>query len=180
MGAKEGSDTVHTLRAMSVRFAFKDALGIPHSILVHQVSESLIRSGEAPGGIAAAIASKLDVNVYRRSEDPVPMFTPLPAGSDGPAAVFNLVGQYYSGKPEGSDTEEVRLTRFRDELVSLAKLLEDADDMREKPLVFPYKIGCGIAGGQWERYEAMIIHSAIELFPDRDVIIATRKQDLAA
>lgn len=64
-----------------------------------------------------------------------------------------LFGQYNPGKPKSGDTYENRKCWFKD---SLSDFLVKAKDLKVKKLGFPYKIGCGYAGGKWEDYLTMI------------------------
>ena len=77
------------------------------------------------------------------------------------------------------DTEEYRLVYFRQALAKLKDYLlefnNDDDDKDKKDsnnnnnklkintIVFPYKIGCGLAGGEWEDYKREIERFAKEL-----------------
>ncbi len=83
----------------------------------------------------------------------------------GPA-IANLVGQISPGKPgdyssrykissssSSSDSAELRLVGFRS---ALTKFLAQAKIHQWKRILFPYKIGCGLAGGQWEHYLPLI------------------------
>ncbi|XP_064114804.1 uncharacterized protein LOC135221013 isoform X2 [Macrobrachium nipponense] len=47
-----------------------------------------------------------------------------------------------------SDTQENRIRWFRE---CLGKLVSELPKMDVKRVIFPYKIGCGLAGGNWER-----------------------------
>ena len=96
--------------------------------------------------------------------------------------VITLYAQYYPGKPGiwgrrydrdnvVPDTAVIRETAFKTCLCGLGKL------MRSKGLThvaMPYKIGCGLAGCDWIRYQAMIqdwlaenidLHVVIYKFP---------------
>ena len=69
--------------------------------------------------------------------------------------VANLLGQYYPGKSKyDNDSPEKRQGWFKKcmETLSTLPLLQDPTHS----IAFPYTIGCGAAGGDWEVYEAMI------------------------
>ena len=65
--------------------------------------------------------------------------------------IINLLGQYYPGKPKHkNDTYEMRKKWFidcLDEIIKINKL---------DSIAFPYKIGCGLAGGDWKEYLDML------------------------
>lgn len=75
--------------------------------------------------------------------------------------VVNLYGQYNGGPCTdcGVDSEAHRLNALRAALFSFISIEEPAS------LALPYRIGCGIAGGNWDRYHAMLKDIAA-LFPD--------------
>ena len=64
---------------------------------------------------------------------------------------FGVGDKYYRRVPDGyEDTYEEREKWFRQCLDELGK----CDQYQS--LAFPYKIGCGLAGGNWENYLVMI------------------------
>lgn len=67
-------------------------------------------------------------------------------------SVINMYAQYNPGypTPKGNDTVERREEAFLNCLREIYKLNPDS-------IAFPYKIGCGLAGGSWERYLEMIL-----------------------
>jgi len=76
-----------------------------------------------------------------------------------------LLGQYYPGKPGrwdthygpalyGPDTSEARSKWFQEALEDLSKHLQDKDQWT---VVFPWKIGCGLAGGDWSKYVSYLM-----------------------
>ena len=65
-----------------------------------------------------------------------------------------------------NDTKTNREVYFQDCLSSLLELLimiDDDDDNKPKTIIFPYRIGCGYAGGNWNKYKKMIEAFAIKL-----------------
>lgn len=68
--------------------------------------------------------------------------------------IVNLYGQYYPnvGKYKG-DLMEDRIRYFQSGLDAI----KDYCKLKNKnTLAFPYGIGCGLAGGNWEIYESML------------------------
>ena len=65
-------------------------------------------------------------------------------GNDWNPIVINLLGQYGPGKPRGAnDSREKRYQWFVQGLDAIGQL----DNLTN--LAFPYRIGCGAAGGNW-------------------------------
>lgn len=69
--------------------------------------------------------------------------------------VINIIGQYYPGKSKYSnDTKEKRIEWFRQALELIDETI--CDNGNNYSFAFPYKIGCGLAGGDWNLYYDMI------------------------
>lgn len=79
-----------------------------------------------------------------------------------------LLGQYYPGRSGrfsrgtkygpalyGDDTPEQRLIWFQAALQELQAQLKNKDGWS---VVFPYRIGCGLAGGAWNQYRPLLDH----------------------
>lgn len=77
-----------------------------------------------------------------------------------------LFAQRYPGKPKRlDDTAPMRETWFRQCLSQL----NDYQELRQG-VAFPWRIGCGLAGGEWTHYERMI-HEWADKNPDIPVKI---------
>lgn len=93
-----------------------------------------------------------------RSELPLPGETPgniiVRGDGEGQRYVINLIGQYYPGKckyPNSKrDGYDARLGYFR------SCLMKIADIPNLHSIVFPWRIGCGAAGGDWGQYLSSI------------------------
>lgn len=64
---------------------------------------------------------------------------------------FNLYGQNTPGKTRSNLQRNQRIQWFADGLNEITFKLSSP-----KKIYFPYKIGCGMAGGNWEKYLKMI------------------------
>ncbi len=90
--------------------------------------------------------------------------------------VINLMGQYYPGKPKYPystlDGVRVRETYFHRGLLRIAKI----PDLES--VAFPWKIGCGAAGGIWEHYLGNITNFAnyVESTQGTKVVIYRREE----
>jgi hypothetical protein len=63
-------------------------------------------------------------------------------------------GKYYGERPKDyHDTIKNRLEWFRQSLFSFGEYISDnySNDKKAK-IYIPYKIGCGLAGGDWDKY----------------------------
>lgn len=91
-------------------------------------------------------------------------------GGNAQRIVVNLHGQVYPGKPRqmGVDTASRRVGYFTEALASLVYHVRyfTEDDVS---IVFPARIGCGLAGGDWATYLQAIAEFAT------DVVEASRK-----
>lgn len=68
----------------------------------------------------------------------------------GPRTVINLYGQYYPGPAKyARDMPEDRLRFFHSGLDAIAALGLSS-------VAMPFGIGCGLAGGDWAQYDAII------------------------
>jgi O-acetyl-ADP-ribose deacetylase (regulator of RNase III) len=130
-----------------MRTIIGDLLDIKQGILVHQVN----CQGVMGAGIALSIRSRWPIvyDEYRRFCNSMTPNTllgriQLVQVADG-LMVYNLFGQLNYGR--GLETNY--------KMVECA--LADLANQRSKmPVYFPYKIGCGLAGGDWDKYLAII------------------------
>lgn len=121
-------------------------------------------------GLSKALFSKFPYsNVYNGSSEPrVPGTIVIRGGSGGQRGVVNLFGQEKPGKPTGAESRATREGWFESGLNSL---IEINSTMSLGSVAFPYGIGCGLAGGTWANYEAMITAFAQQVADDVEVTI---------
>lgn len=158
-----------------------DDFGTKHNWLVQQ--ENCARSN--PHGLSLAIRNKysygcvLHLSPSERKPGKILIRQPpdgleygAEAWSQGPVVV-NFLAQRFPGKPGGlTDNARFREAYFRHCLDALRESV-DAEVAKRKGLqggfqpqlnvVFPDKIGCGLAGGDWKRYRKMITDWARKL-----------------
>lgn len=80
----------------------------------------------------------------------------------GNPIVFNIYGQYYPGHGgDPGDTKENREAAFHKILDKIIKLV-DHMGIKNPSIGFPCRIGCNLAGGDWNRYHEMITNFALE------------------
>jgi hypothetical protein len=76
-------------------------------------------------------------------------------------AVIHMFGQFLPGKPNSfykqySDYKNFK-DGFKDRIEYFKSCLKKIDELNlEEPVAMPYKIGCGLAGGNWSIYEKML------------------------
>jgi O-acetyl-ADP-ribose deacetylase (regulator of RNase III) len=80
--------------------------------------------------------------------------------------IINMYAQYYPGNPVPGNWDDkiARERYFKDCLDAIAKL----PDL--KSIAFPFGIGCGLAGGNWENYSKMLEDFAA-IIPDVKVVL---------
>ncbi len=67
-----------------------------------------------------------------------------------PQRVIAIYGQVYPGKPKYPDSPTDGYTARQQHFVSALRAISKIPDLTE--IAFPYRIGCGAAGGDWEWY----------------------------
>lgn len=153
---------------VNVQYIDGDLLTAPVDYICHQCN--CTSTGAA--GLAAAIFSKWpEANTYRNKISRV--FGSYSYHSTvGGKVIINLYSQHNPGRADdhGVDSYPNRLNAFRR---SLTSFLESNYNFGMKKIGLPYMIGCGLGGGNWADYEA-IIHQIAEKFPDK-VFVVVRK-----
>jgi len=86
-------------------------------------------------------------------------------------SIINMYAQVRPGRPfsksNGVDSEEYRILLFQKCLNKISKI------KNLESIAFPYKIGCGLAGGDWDKYYKLIQDFA-EKNPEIEVQIITK------
>lgn len=148
----------------NVKTITDDILNATEDYIVQQCCCTAVK----PAGLSKAIADKFNVNPYinRRpmkkggntaiEEDRA---TPGSCIILGERKIACLFGQYAQGKPganEVADGAKDRRVYFSAAFMDLlTQIPPDAS------LAIPYKIGCGLAGGNWDLYERLINKIAV-------------------
>lgn len=149
------------------------------SIIVHQTN-CVTRK---PHGISEQIAQRWPkANVYAKRQGTTPntactldegvpgTCVLLPTGKKKPLYIAAVMGQicpgdgksdYWClryGKNHADDTSAARQKHFAAGLRDLARqlLCMAFTDGIDKTVAFPYRVGCGLAGGRWDLYEPLI------------------------
>ena len=136
--------------------------------VAHQINSVTVKSH----GLAAAIAQTwpwADVYTQRKAKSANTAATPTPPGTlvvctdpttHSPLTVIGMVAQYTPGKVGAwskyyaplpyPETTQVRQQWFQECLEALDALALPS------PVAMPFQIGCGLAGGDWSTYKAML------------------------
>jgi len=102
-------------------------------------------------------------DVYKGRTDPDKLGTMYISG-DGEEHryVINLFGQFFPGICKSTYGNKDNTT-LREE--AFKKCLDELSDMKDlESIAFPWGIGCGMAGGDWDKYEKMISKFALKNF----------------
>jgi len=135
-----------------------DLLEAKEKYIAHQCNAT---SNQA-GGLAHYLFKRFPyANIYKHRPYPY-----KPTGPDFPGHfvltgngidqrfVINMLAQYYPGDPVGDasllDSRKKREAYFTSCLVSMAQI------KNMESIAFPFKIGCGLAGGDWDTYLKML------------------------
>ena len=78
---------------------------------------------------------------------------------------INMFAQYKYGR----DKQYTDYTAFEECLAKIKTFLKNYDIKKDIPVAFPYKIGCGLAGGDWNIIKEMLKKFSDEI--EQDVII---------
>jgi hypothetical protein len=74
--------------------------------------------------------------------------------SEGGVTIANMYAQYYPGPPTNAgDGAVMRVDWFRSCLEQLAVYAKAHNKTR---VAMPYGVGCGLAGGRWAEYQALL------------------------
>jgi O-acetyl-ADP-ribose deacetylase (regulator of RNase III) len=151
-----------------------DLLDAPEKYILHQTNS--ISTGKA-AGIARAIFDKFPyADCYADRKEQVKPGT-IDIRGDGikQRFVINLHGQLYPGKSKypqsGTDGIAAREKYFYHGLLRVAKI------SNLESIAINYGIGCGLAGGSWERYLGQLKIFADHLEKDKVAVRLYRKNN---
>jgi len=119
-------------------------LDITYGYIVHQCNCRTKNSR----GLATQIFQKYPyANIYRYQNN-----LRVPGNIQITHNVIGLFAQDTPGKPNSTETKELRLQWFIECLTKLQKVNFYSLNYKSNILNFPYGIGCGLGGGNWESY----------------------------
>jgi hypothetical protein len=141
----------------------QDLLSVTSGIIVHQVNTA----GVMGAGVALAIKERYP-NVNERyaayaenypRDELMGIVQPVKVGDR--LMVINLFGQHL-GEPAGNDPSGLlrRMTSYdatADAWAKISKFRHDIDSQPGgAPVYIPYLMGCGLGGGSWKVYSAIV------------------------
>ena len=134
------------------------------------IAHQCICTSKDAGGLAHSLFKKFPyANTYKtRTKNNEPGTIQVLGGGDKNRFIINMYAQYMPGPPamyrESKDDYHKRRNYFFDCLMKIKKIPD------VKAVGFPHNIGCGLAGGIWEDYLAMLTGLA-RATPTMDVVI---------
>lgn len=140
----------------------QDLLKIKNGVIVHQCN----CFSDRPAGLSADMFAKYPIaNTYSKTKLRTPgtieSFSP-PSSSTSDITIINMYSQYYPGAPSYRACQDDKTLRddasqrekwFVECLVSLGKRYYGSSTT----IYFPYRIGCGLAKGDWKIYKSLIM-----------------------
>lgn len=172
-GPSDSSPSPEVLRSPAVEHRTGSILDAAEDFICHQCNCCMFN--RKVEGLAAAIyASHPDANAYAKRDDN-PNMIDAPGTVAVCGRVVNLFAQYAPGPPSWG-LQSVASSKWADQFFRGQKLLQGASDTAAERLqwfrqcladlpgqipqgssvAFPSGIGCGLAGGSWEKYSAAI------------------------
>ena len=125
--------------------------------IVHQTNCITTRAS----GLASYLFHKFPYSdTYRHREQPAQPGTIKICGTEDDAHIIvNMNAQYFPGgpRPDTIDSRRHRVQYFAQCLRALARHISES---QQHPcgLAMPWRIGCGLAMGEWRIYASMIMH----------------------
>lgn len=136
---------------MSVKIIKKNILEAQfNEIIVHQTN-CLTKN---PLGLAKDLFELYpNANCYNSTYNRIPGEI-IVINSNNSPIIVNLFGQHKPGKVNRYETSLKREEWFNQGLDNLLEYL--IENNLSNKIIFPFKIGCGLAGGKWDNYYKMI------------------------
>lgn len=138
----------------------QDMLRLERGVLFHQVN----CEGFMGGGIARALADKYRHlepeyrrfcnDVRRDGEDSSLLGKAQLVVISAELSVCNVFGQVYTSSAERQTSYDGTVKAF--EQIAHAREKHVNSTFKRLPLYFPFKMGCGLGGGNWQIYSAII------------------------
>jgi O-acetyl-ADP-ribose deacetylase (regulator of RNase III) len=151
---------------MSVKIIESDIFWTGAKFIAHQCN---CTSNGGAAGIAKEIFAKYPYSncYYMRTEAATPGTIEVCGDGLNHRGIINMFSQYFPGGPDTNETddEKARKKWFHQCLMEITKV------PNLESIAFPYKIGCGIAGGDWNWYSAQIDKFALFMKDKAQVLI---------
>lgn len=135
---------------MTIKFVNDNILNSNEQYIIHSCN-CVTKNSK---GLAKSIFDKFNyANTYKtREKNSIPGTIDICGNGDNKRYIINLYSQIYPGSSKYSnDTKELRLKWFNECLIKVSKI-ENLNS-----IAIPYNISCGLAGGNWNDYNDLII-----------------------
>ena len=144
----------------------------------HGLSESIRRSlGVDPYSIRRSLNGR---NYAVPEDQSIPGTIQIYTSNNTKNKIICMYAQYGMSKPyryntsnnfRGKYNDSYTVDSYESRLIWFYKCLYEISKLKPVSLSFPYNIGCGLAGGNWNRdyYPAIMYFS--EKFPDIDIVL---------
>jgi len=131
--------------------------------IVHQCNCKTVGNG---AGLAYYLNKKFPyANTYIPNHHRTPGTIEIMGDGEKDRFVINMYAQNYPGRTTDYETAENRLNWFK-------QCLERIGEIQDfESIAFPYEIGCGLAGGNWEKYCSLIEEFSKNIQDKGDVFI---------
>ena len=129
-----------------MKFIDRDILTIPAGIICHQVNTQ----GVMGAGLALAIKTNFPGAYYHYKTSRLRLGRALFSKVDIRLWIAHLIAQESFGPGVQTDYEAFRSS------IRQVRSFQDKEHIRDLGVYLPYKIGCGLAGGDWEIVLAII------------------------
>lgn len=118
-------------------------LDAPEDYICHQCNSITTKSK----GLSSAIFERFpEADIYKDRQIP-----DTPGTIKIRGRIINMIAQYYPGPPKfGNDTTQMRKYWFSECLAEIETHLKGKGTIVR--LALPWRIGCGLAGGNWNEY----------------------------
>lgn len=150
-----------------------DICNLPQSLNCKYIAQQSNCVSKKSHGLSQSITNKWPyANRYAKrikNDTPGDVYLSHPESSQHPI-IIHLFGQYRIGKcndarwhavykhPNYVDSELQRLIWFKSALTKLETLIDVDNDV----IFIPFQIGCGLAGGDWNKYKDILNTSVIQ------------------
>lgn len=142
---------------MSLKYVENNILNAKRGFIVHQVNNQRVMGA----GLAKQIKEKCPRHYADYRVAPLPLGNVIATPFKESVWIVGLVAQDGYGRDGKCYTDYKAL---RDCLHSLSLMLNEL--YPKEPVLFPYGMGCGLAGGDWNIVEPLIE----EFFPDAYIV----------
>ena len=132
---------------MALKYVENDILNAKHGFIVHQVNNKRVMGA----GLAKQIRAKFPRHYLDYQNAPLYLGNVIVTPVRERTWVVGLVAQNGYGRDGKCYTDYEAL---KDCLESLSLMLTEL--YPKEPVLFPYGIGCGLAGGDWKKVEPLI------------------------